>query len=232
MYNKTAHKKSGSGTTAHYKLAAVALLLTLTILGTAFGTLVATVSSVQAQQAGNPWMQTESRTSQPVGHYDFCKQYKKECNQLSRSEAALKLTEISWNKILRVNAQVNSAIQPRTDLEIWGKEEVWSYPVQFGDCEDYVLLKRQMLINAGFPVNTLLLTVVRQENGEGHAVLTIRTDRGDLILDNLEDSVKVWNQTSYTFLKRQSARHSGQWVDILHNPEMLMSSVATSALGN
>lgn len=229
MYNKTAHKKSARGTTAKHKLATATLLLTLTVLVTIF-------SGTTTSQAAQPWMQTEGRTTQPVGHYDFCKQYKKECSQTSRTEAPLQLTKDLWAKIIQVNAQVNTAILPRTDMEMWGKEEVWSYPtqsgIQYGDCEDYVLLKRRMLINAGFPVNTLLITVVRQQNGEGHAVLTVRTDRGDFILDNLEDSVKIWNQTSYTYLKRQSARHSGQWVDIRHAPELLISSIATSALGN
>ncbi len=224
MYDKTAHKKSAYGTTAHKKLAVAVLLLTMTFFGTAAASL--------AGQAANPWMKTAGRTTQPVGHYDFCKLYKNECNQISRSEAPLKLTQASWAKIQQVNMAVNAAIEPRTDMEMWGKEEVWSYPTQYGDCEDYALLKRRMLIEAGFPVNTLLMTVVRQPNGEGHAVLTIRTDRGDFILDNLEDSVKAWNQTGYTFLKRQSARHSGQWVDIRHDPQMLMSNIATSALGN
>lgn len=230
MYNKTAHRKNADGTTAQYKLATVVLLLSLTVLGTFFVSISA--DKAWAAQAGSPWMQTMGRTSQPIGHYDFCKQYKAECNQISRTETPLKLTQASWSKILQVNTQVNQAIHPRTDMEMWGKEEVWSYPTQYGDCEDYALLKRRMLINAGFPVNTLLMTVVRQPNGEGHAVLTIRTDRGDFILDNLEDSVKAWNQTDYTYLKRQSARHTGQWVDIRHDPELLMSGTATSAVGN
>lgn len=227
MYNKTAQKKSACGTTAKQKLATATLLLTMTVLGSVFG---ATAS--QAAQTVDPWMQTGNRTTQPIGHYDFCKQYKNECSQTSRTQAPLKLTQGLWNKIIQVNSQVNTAILPRTDMEIWGKEEVWSYPAQYGDCEDYVLLKRRMLINAGVPANTLLITVVRQSNGEGHAVLTIRTDRGDFVLDNLEDSVKNWNQTGYTYLKRQSARHSGQWVDIRNAPQMLLSDIPTSALGN
>ncbi|WP_439272173.1 transglutaminase-like cysteine peptidase [Pseudochrobactrum sp. HB0163] len=223
MYNKTAHKKSANGTTAHKKLAIALLLLTTTFFSTAPASF--------AEQAADPWMKTTGRTTQPVGHYDFCKIYKNECNQISLTQNPLRLTQPVWAKIQQVNMAVNTTIEPRTDMEIWGKEEVWSYPTQYGDCEDYVLLKRRMLIEAGLPVNTLLITVVRQQNGEGHAVLTIRTDRGDFILDNLEDSVKPWHQTSYTFLKRQSARHSGQWVDIRHDPHMLMSNIPTSALG-
>ncbi len=51
------------------------------------------------------------------------------------------------------------------------------------------------------PISDLLITVVRQMNGEGHAVLTVRTDRGDYVLDNLELRVKPWNETSYDYLK-------------------------------
>ena len=36
----------------------------------------------------------------------------------------------------------------------------------------------------GWPESKLLITVVRDENNEGHAVLTVRTDEGDFILDN------------------------------------------------
>ena len=64
------------------------------------------------------------------------------------------------------------------------------------------------------PLGGLLITVVRQENGDGHAVLTVLTDRGDLVLDNLSPDVLVWNDTPYRFLKRQSTRDTGQWVAI------------------
>ena len=34
-----------------------------------------------------------------------------------------------------------------TDMDHWGAVEKWSYPDDgYGDCEDYVLLKRRMLI--------------------------------------------------------------------------------------
>ena len=37
-----------------------------------------------------------------------------------------------------------SMIEPVTDQQLWGVEEKWSYPVNKGDCEDYVLLKRKL----------------------------------------------------------------------------------------
>ena len=86
---------------------------------------------------------------------------------------------------MRINKWVNEPIKPMTDLEHWGVVEKWSYPDDgYGDCEDYVLLKRRMLIQAGWPREALLITVVRDKKGEGHAVLTVKTDKGEFILDN------------------------------------------------
>ena len=97
----------------------------------------------------------------------------------------IQLTAAKFQEIQAVNTAVNTAVAPVTDLELYGKPEVWTYPTaNKGDCEDYVLLKRRTLIEHGYPESTLLITVVRDENNEGHAVLTVRTDQGDFILDN------------------------------------------------
>ncbi|TIM18733.1 MAG: transglutaminase, partial [Mesorhizobium sp.] len=84
----------------------------------------------------------------------------------------------------------------------------------FGDCEDYALEKRRALMNIGVPAGDLLMTVARQPNGDGHAVLTVRTSLGEFILDNLETRVLSWTNTDYTYLKRQSSQNSGAWVTI------------------
>jgi predicted transglutaminase-like cysteine proteinase len=162
-------------------------------------------------QANEPNMTTLGLTSQPIGHYDFCRKYPRECNQRSARTRPMKLTQAAWDRILRVNYSVNRSIRPKTDMEMFGVEERWSFPKNTGDCEDYVLLKRHMLHKAGFSLADLLITVVRQPDGSGHAVLTVRTDMGDYILDNMHDKVLLWSDTPYTFLKRQSSRHSGKW---------------------
>ena len=59
-----------------------------------------------------------------------------------------------------------------------------------------MLLKRHLLTERGWPESTLLITVVRDENNEGHAVLTVRTDRGDLVLDNKRREILTWNATA------------------------------------
>ncbi len=153
-------------------------------------------------------------TSQPIGHYLFCQEHPSECSVRSAQTDPVALDDVSWEMLQQVNNAVNGAILPATDQEIFGVDELWVYPTVWGDCEDFVLLKRRMLVENGWPVSSLLITVVLQPNGEGHAVLTVRTDRGDLILDNLDSRIRLWNETEYLFVKRQSERNTGGWVTI------------------
>lgn len=179
--------------------------------------------------AGASSMKTGKLTSQPIGHFEFCLAYKEECKQLRGVDTSpLILTEENWAAIVNINSAVNMVIEPKSDLDIYGRDEVWTFPELAGDCEDYVLLKRQMLINDGISPAVLLITVVRKPDGEGHAVLTVRTDRGDFVLDNLTSQVSAWDQTPYTYLKRVSERHAGQWVEIQGQDMTVVGSVKKS----
>ncbi len=169
-------------------------------------------------------MPTAGRTSQPVGHYDFCKRYPSTC-QRNASVVAVKMTRSNWDKLVQINAAVNNNVMPRTDQEVYGVPEYWAYPTTEGDCEDFALLKQYMLSREGFPASALLITVVRQTNGDGHAVLTVRTDQGDYILDNLDARILAWNDTDYQYLKRQSEANAGQWTTINDDRNILVGSV-------
>ncbi|TIN59485.1 MAG: transglutaminase, partial [Mesorhizobium sp.] len=94
-----------------------------------------------------------------------------------------------------------------------------------GDCEDYVLEKRRQLSRMSISLADLLITVVRKPDGEGHAVLTVRTDEGDYVLDNLTDKVKPWDATGYRFLKRQAIDNTGRWVSIRGGQQVLVGAV-------
>ena len=170
------------------------------------------------------FMAVGARTSQPIGHYEFCRSYRDECAEHA-SSGPVKLTPQRWSELQAINNAVNAAIEPVTDQELYGLADFWTYAVDKGDCEDYVLVKRLHLINAGWPMSSLLITVVRQTNGDGHAVLTIRTDRGDLILDNLDSRILVWNQTPYQYIKRQAATDSGAWQAISDDRSVLVGSL-------
>lgn len=186
---------------------------------------IAASGSVASAWAGEPTMRTGARTSQPIGHYEFCQSNPRECVSTGAKPAALKLTAAAWGAMTRVNAQVNRTYKPMTDFEMWGQEEVWSYPTTAADCEDYVLEKRRRLIALGFAPGNLLITVLRQVNGDGHAVLAVRTTRGDYVLDNLESEVRLWSNTNYTYLKRQSETNAGVWLSITDGNDPAVSSV-------
>jgi len=187
--------------------------------------IAALVVSFSAQAGTGAYMQTGKLTSQPIGHYEFCKREAAECNIVSRDTRALSLNNNNWQLIQTVNLSANERIKPMTDMEIYGVEEYWAYPTTVGDCEDYVLLKQRELAKAGIPMTDLLITVVRKPDGEGHAVLTVRTDRGDFVLDNLTDEVLRWDETEYTYLKRQAANNTGRWVTIESPDNLLVGAV-------
>lgn len=184
----------------------------------------ALLALVQFAAAG-PSMEIGGLTSQPIGHYEFCKANPAECLVKANGLAPHQLTRDSWRLVFKVNQAVNGRVRPATDQDIYRKDEVWAYPGNYGDCEDYVLLKRRALIDKGIAPGNLLITVVRKPDGEGHAVLTVRTDRGDFVLDNLNETVLNWEATEYRYLKRQSSQHSGRWVTIESRQDILVGSV-------
>ena len=155
-------------------------------------------------------------TLPPIGYVTFCRGHQVECRPAGRFADQIQLTPAKFHEIEEVNSAVNTAVAPVTDLDLYGKAEVWTYPsANKGDCEDHVLFKRRMLIEHGYPESALLITVVRDENNEGHAVLTVRTDKGDLVLDNKRREVVGWADTPYTFVKRQSERNPLVWISLL-----------------
>lgn len=159
---------------------------------------------------------TESgTTSAPIGWVQFCRDFPQDCSARPARIEDIALGRVTWGQLVQINSHVNAMIEPMTDMEQYGVEELWTYPTTGkGDCEDYVLLKKQMLIRAGLPASALLITVVRDRKGEGHAILTVKTDRGDYILDNETDEIRLWHQTGYRFVKRQSQDNPNRWVTI------------------
>lgn len=153
-------------------------------------------------------------TRPPAGWVEFCAVQPAECAGTTTAPRKPILSPKAWRDLVQINNRVNETIKPLTDLEHWGVVERWSYPDDgYGDCEDYALLKRRILIESGWPREALLLTVVRRE-GEGHAVLTVTTDKGDYVLDNINSDVLLWSNTSYRFIKRQSQYDPNVWVSL------------------
>jgi len=187
------------------------------ILGAAVA--VAALAGALAAPAANAsndrplFMTVGSHARAPIGWTEFCSEYAPECETKAATPHDAVLTTKGWKELVRINKSVNDTVKPITDLEHWGVVERWNYPDDgYGDCEDYVLLKRRMLIQAGWPRQALLITVVRDKRGDGHAVLTVKTDKGELILDNQNEGILLWSETGYRFVKRQSQNDPNVWL--------------------
>jgi predicted transglutaminase-like cysteine proteinase len=199
-----------------FPAAALVAVATLTGGGTAFAAADEAPLYVKVAQVARA----------PIGWVEFCASNPGECATIPSAPRDVVLTPQAFKDLASVNRYVNESVKPLSDLEHWGIIEKWSYPDDgYGDCEDYVLFKRRLLIQAGWPREALLITVVRDRKDEGHAVLTVKTDRGELILDNQAEHVLPWFETGYRFVKRQSQTDPNVWV-LLGDPLPAPTTVA------
>jgi predicted transglutaminase-like cysteine proteinase len=188
-------------------------IATVTLL-TSIVALVASLA-VAAAQERLLFIAVGAVTTPPIGWAEFCVEYAPECDTTPSLPRDVVLSARAWNELKHINAEVNSNVKPMTDMDHWGVVERWNYPDDgYGDCEDYALEKRKLLMEAGWPREALLMTVVRDQNGNGHAILTVKTDRGEYILDNQTNEVLLWSDTGYRFVKRQSQSDPNVWVSL------------------
>lgn len=153
-------------------------------------------------------------TKTPIGARQFCAERPDECLPMEAAAGPFVLTEALRRDLLEINRRLNQQVVAVTDQIYYQKREFWTYPDGYGDCEDYALAKRRALVERGWPPSSLLMALVRQRNGEAHAVLVAVTDVGDLVLDNLVGDVLDWDQTDYKFVKMQSPTTMSRWVDV------------------
>lgn len=173
------------------------------------------------------FMRIYGNAQPPYGFVRFCEGQPDECQSgASTNDARFDATPERLSDLDTVNRQINTAIEPATDLEIYQVNELWTIPSKKGDCEDFALLKRHNLMQRGWPASALLITVVRDEKNEGHAILTARTTQGDFVLDNKTDEVKLWNQTPYHYVMRQSYINPRVWVSLDPSDATTPSAIA------
>jgi predicted transglutaminase-like cysteine proteinase len=157
---------------------------------------------------------SENQVPPITGWLVFCQQHPDECTIDPSEPAIITMTPAVWRAITTTNLRVNRSITPIDDLRHWGVVDRWDYPTDgYGDCEDYQLFKRKLLVAQGLPRRALHMTVVLDDQGLGHAVLMVRTDQGAFILDNKRDAVLLTDQTGYTYVKREGDTGTA-WVSL------------------
>src|ERR1700730_2289573 len=190
----------------------LAAMMAAPVLGSAV--LADPASLPKDQDLGSPYMRVVRVTQPPYGFVQFCERVPEECRQGPQEEQRFSATPERLSELDALNRTVNREIAPATDMEIYGVAEYWTIPTTRGDCEDYALLKRKRLMERGWPASALLMTVVRDDKGEGHALLTARTVQGDFVLDNKIDEVKIWHRTPYEYIMRQSYLNPQLWMSL------------------
>lgn len=151
----------------------------------------------------------------PAGYVGFCVRRPDQCQIPAGAPTTLPMTPQLWAALNRVNQDVNDSIWPEDDMRHYGRAEYWTIPTDgYGDCEDYALTKRADLIALSYSPRALRMAVVITPDGSRHAVLTVTTDQGDYVLDNMRDDIVGWQATGYRWLERQSPDQSLAWVSV------------------
>lgn len=140
--------------------------------------------------------------------------YDRQAGRKPGASAPRTLTDAEFQTLVDVNERLNADIFPATDTEVHGVSDFWEAGTYTGDCEDYMIAKKHALIAAGWDADQLLYAVVEGIETPYHAVLVVRTDRGDLVLDNLSDTIRRWDRSGYRFVIRQSAENPHRWVHV------------------
>jgi predicted transglutaminase-like cysteine proteinase len=200
--------------------------------------LKATASPAPARPAAMrhaSWTPVGAETRRPIGWHNLCRVAADECDAGSETPVNVALTPQTRHLLVAVTTLANRTITPRTDDEHYHLDretliDWWTYPDDgAGDCSDFMLLKRKMLIEAGWPRSAALATVVLDHHGDGHAVLTVTTDQGDIVLDNLTDELLRWDETGYAFVKRQSQADENIWVSLVDSDNAEAGAVSSTS---
>ena len=156
-----------------------------------------------------------SPTLAPMAFTMFCLRYADQCRPqhvLFRG-GPIRLTPERMDDLKEVNDLVNASIVPEHN-EMGLAGEKWEIAPSRGDCNDYAVTKRSELLDRGWPARVLLLSEVVTSWGEHHLVLVVRTNAGDLVLDNMTRSVRQWSKAPYQWVRMQTPQNPNYWATI------------------
>ena len=188
-----------------FKILATTLLTAATLLANA----EAANARPSARSSDHPIAMAEGGyVLPPISFSKFCLDYPSEC---AGGTARVHLSAEKMATLAAVNRQVNGSIAPTPDTS---RFRFWALNVSHGDCNNFAIQKRHDLIQRGWPAGALALSVVKTPWGEGHLVVTVRTDAGDYVLDNLRSEVLDWRKAGYRWVMRQSQQNPQFWVSL------------------
>ncbi|MEL6168014.1 MAG: transglutaminase-like cysteine peptidase [Pseudomonadota bacterium] len=172
---------------------------------------MALVSMAGSAQGSTRFISDGVQVAAPQGARGLCERYGWACVSGTQTAPSNLLALADY-----VNRRVNRQVREITDARQYRREEHWALPTaRGGDCEDFALLKKRELMRLGVPASRLLMATVLDHQNAAHAVLILRTDQGDFVLDNLAPDLKHWSRTGYTFLRMQDPERPDRWMAVL-----------------
>ena len=207
-----AAKPKGIPVGTEYMLQAVLTIKKRLIFGFAAMISVIGISTFSPAFAGGgdgTFLVAQHVITAPNGASGLCAKYRWAC--APTAQAPMSQSDL-MRLAVAVNTKVNRQTRAISDQTQYGREEHWTLPsARGGDCEDFVLLKKKTLIEHGVASQNLLIATVLDRRMASHAVLILRTPRGDVVLDNLNKDIRPWKSTGYTFLKLQNPTAQNRW---------------------
>jgi predicted transglutaminase-like cysteine proteinase len=155
-----------------------------------------------------------SPTLAPFQHVRFCLRYPSDCKSDPTENERIDINAETSELLKRVNHSINMSIAPTVKDYGSNLGDGWTIAPEIGDCNDYAVTKRHELLESGLPAKALRLSVVKTKSGIGHLVLVVATKKGDIVLDNLTETIRPWQNTDYHWLKIQSAADSRFWYEV------------------
>ena len=158
----------------------------------------------------------------PVGYRAFCLRFPSDdlCHARG-AEVTLTLTPWLEELLSDINIYWNHRLTWASDETLYGRAEYWTVPTGGeGDCEDYALAKYGQLRRLGVPGGALSLVYGKlKTTGEGHAVLSVHTDQGLLVLGSTMDDVLPLAASEIAPVLVEDARLPAMWTAVQPAPE-------------
>jgi predicted transglutaminase-like cysteine proteinase len=157
-----------------------------------------------------------AKAAVPLGYYQLCKTNNPVCRKIAgrkpqNRDGLVVLDKRLLSELATVNRAVNRSIHSISDVAQYGVADRWSVNPKSGDCEDFALTKKARLLSLGWPSNALLIALANTYAGEEHALLVVRTDRGDFVLDSLRSDIRRWSAGLYRWTAIQSPTDVWSW---------------------
>lgn len=145
---------------------------------------------------------------------DFCSRNQVDCVAIPSLETPAYTKQLKQT-LIDVNSSVYWKNGYKTDQENFGKKEYWTYPKDnFGDCEDFALLKRKLLAQKGVPLSAMSLARVKEPGAKmAHIVLIVYTDKETFVLDSSFPELRSMKDTmkKYKMIAVQDRVNHAKW---------------------